>query len=94
VGRRSENVEPVEFDTDANVVRITGFVIHRRRMFELMEAFRRRGKLVVVGGPFATLCPEELQGRVDVLFVGPPARETCRAQPDSAQGAGFCRSRR
>ena len=65
-----ENVEPVDFETDADVVGITGFVIHKRRMFELIEAFRRRGKLVAVGGPFATLCPEELEGKVDVLFVG------------------------
>jgi radical SAM superfamily enzyme YgiQ (UPF0313 family) len=65
-----ENVEPVDFDTDADVIGITGFVIHKKRMFELIDAFRRRGKLVVVGGPYATLCPEELEGKVDVLFVG------------------------
>jgi radical SAM superfamily enzyme YgiQ (UPF0313 family) len=65
-----ENVEPIDFDTDADIVGITGFVIHKRRMFEIAEAFRRRGKLVVAGGPFATLCPEELHDKVDVLFVG------------------------
>ena len=65
-----ENVEPVDLDTDADVVGITGFVVHKRRIFELAEAFRRRGKLVVAGGPFATLCPEELRGKVDVLVVG------------------------
>ena len=67
---RDENVEAIDFDTDADVVGITGFVIHKRRMFEIAEAFRRRGKLVVAGGPFATLCPEELRDKVDVLFVG------------------------
>jgi radical SAM superfamily enzyme YgiQ (UPF0313 family) len=65
-----ENVEPVDFDTDADVIGITGFVVHKRRIFEIAEAFRRRGKLVAVGGPFATLCPEELHAKVDVLFVG------------------------
>jgi radical SAM superfamily enzyme YgiQ (UPF0313 family) len=65
-----ENVEAVDFDTDADIVGITGFVIHKARMFELIAAFRSRGKLVAVGGPFATLCPEELEGKVDVLFVG------------------------
>ena len=65
-----ENVEPIDFDTDADVVGITGFAVHKRRIFEIAEAFRRRRKLVVAGGPFATLCPEELRGRVDVLFVG------------------------
>ena len=65
-----ENVEPIDFDTDADVVGITGFVIHKRRMLEIAAAFRRRGKLVIAGGPFATLCPEELAPHVDVLFVG------------------------
>jgi radical SAM superfamily enzyme YgiQ (UPF0313 family) len=65
-----ENVEPVDLDTDADIVGLTGYVIHKRRVLELADAFRRRGKLVVAGGPFATLCPEELRDRVDVLFVG------------------------
>ena len=65
-----ENVEPVDFDTDADIVGITGYVVHKPRIFELAAAFRRRGRFVVAGGPFATLCPEELRGRVDVLFVG------------------------
>ena len=65
-----ENVEEVDFDTDADLVGLTGYVVHQRRILELADEFRRRGKRVVAGGPFATLCPEELRGRVDVLFVG------------------------
>jgi radical SAM superfamily enzyme YgiQ (UPF0313 family) len=65
-----ESRAPVDLATDADGIGITGFVVHKRRMFELAEAFRRRGKLVVAGGPFATLCPEELRGKVDVLVVG------------------------
>jgi radical SAM superfamily enzyme YgiQ (UPF0313 family) len=65
-----ENVEPVDLEVDADVVGLTGYVVHKRRILQLADAFRRRGKLVVAGGPFATLCPEELRERVDVLFVG------------------------
>jgi radical SAM superfamily enzyme YgiQ (UPF0313 family) len=64
-----ENVEEVDFDTDADIVGVTGYVIHKKRMFEIIDEFRRRGKFVVVGGPFASLCPEELRGKVDVLFI-------------------------
>jgi radical SAM superfamily enzyme YgiQ (UPF0313 family) len=64
-----ENVRPIDFATDADVVGITGYVVHRKRIFELVDGFKRRGKLVVVGGPFASLCPEELRGRADVVFV-------------------------
>ncbi|MBI4514561.1 MAG: DUF4070 domain-containing protein [Deltaproteobacteria bacterium] len=64
-----ENVEPIDFDTDADIVGITGYVVHKQRMFEIIDGFKRRGKFVVAGGPFASLCPEELRERVDVVFV-------------------------
>ena len=64
-----ENVEPVDFDTDADIVGLTGYVIHSARILELAAEFRRRGKFVVAGGPYASLCPEDLRGKVDVLFV-------------------------
>jgi radical SAM superfamily enzyme YgiQ (UPF0313 family) len=62
-------VEEVDFDTDADIVGLTGYVIHKQRIFELAAEFRRRGKFVVAGGPFASLCPEELRGKVDVIFI-------------------------
>ncbi len=65
-----ENVEAIDFDTDADIVGVTGYVVHKKRIFAILDEFKRRGKFVVVGGPFATLCPEELQGRADVIFVG------------------------
>jgi radical SAM superfamily enzyme YgiQ (UPF0313 family) len=64
-----ENVEPIDFDTDADIVGLTGYVVHEKRIFELAEEFRRRGKFVVAGGPLASLCPEKLRHRVDVVFV-------------------------
>lgn len=64
-----ENVEEIDFGTDADIVGVTGYVVHRARILEIVDTFRRRGKFVVVGGPFASLCPEELRGRADVVFV-------------------------
>jgi len=64
-----ENVDPIDFDTDADIVGVTGYVVHRARILEIVAEFKRRGKFVVVGGPFASLYPEELQGRADVIFV-------------------------
>jgi radical SAM superfamily enzyme YgiQ (UPF0313 family) len=64
-----ENVEPIDFDTGADIVGLTGYVIHTQRIFDIAAEFRRRGKFVVAGGPFASLCPEELRDKVDVLFV-------------------------
>jgi radical SAM superfamily enzyme YgiQ (UPF0313 family) len=70
-----ENVEEIDFDVDADVVGITGYIIHKQRMLEIIDGFRRRGRFIAVGGPYASLCPEELRGRCDVLFVG-EAEET------------------
>jgi radical SAM superfamily enzyme YgiQ (UPF0313 family) len=64
-----ENVEPIDFDTDADIVGITGYVIHKQRILEIAAELKRRGKFVVAGGPFPSLCPEELRGKVDVIFV-------------------------
>ena len=64
-----ENVEPIDFETDADIVGLTGYVIHKQRIFELAAEFRRRGKFVVIGGPLASLCPEEVRDKFDVVFV-------------------------
>lgn len=65
-----ENVTPIDFDTDADIVGITGYTLQAERMFALAAAFRERGKLVVMGGPFASLVPEECREHTDVLFIG------------------------
>src|SRR3989442_14214014 len=53
-----ENVESVDFDTDADIIGLTGYVIHQQRIFDIAAEFRRPGKLVVAGGPLVSLCPE------------------------------------
>jgi len=64
-----ENVEEIDFDAPADLVGVTGYIIHKQRMQEIVEAFRRRGRFVAVGGPYASLCPEDWRGRCDALFV-------------------------
>ncbi len=64
-----ENADPIDFDTDADIVGLTGYIIHKKRMKEIMTEFRRRGRFIVVGGPYAALCPDELAGYADVVFV-------------------------
>ena len=64
-----ENVEEIDFDVEADIVGVTGYIIHKERMIEILEEFRRRGHFVVVGGPYASLCPEELTEHADVVFA-------------------------
>ncbi|MFN8543072.1 MAG: B12-binding domain-containing radical SAM protein [Candidatus Binatia bacterium] len=82
-----ENVEDIDFDVDADVVGVTGYIVHKQRMLEIVAEFRRRGRFVVVGGPFASLCPEELRGRCDVLFVDEAEETWPQFLEDFAAGA-------
>jgi len=70
-----ENVEEIDFEIEADLVGITGYMIHRERIHELAREFRERGRPVVVGGPYASLCAEALEGCCDATFVG-EAEET------------------
>src|SRR4051812_22194887 len=49
-----ESVSTVDLDTDAQFIGITGKVTQAARMIALAEAFRARGKVVLMGGPFAS----------------------------------------
>ena len=68
---QDENVRPLEFDTDADVVAIACWNIQYARARHIAQAFRKRGKMVVVGGPYPSLCPERFtDGLFDVVFDG------------------------
>jgi radical SAM superfamily enzyme YgiQ (UPF0313 family) len=64
-----ENVEEIDFNTDADIIGLTGYIVHRERFLKIVEGFKQRGRFVVAGGPYVSLCPEEIEGKVDVLFV-------------------------
>jgi radical SAM superfamily enzyme YgiQ (UPF0313 family) len=65
-----ENVEQVDLDRPCDVVGITAMNVQAERAVELARAFRARGRTVVVGGPYVTLCPEAMRAHADVLFLG------------------------
>jgi radical SAM superfamily enzyme YgiQ (UPF0313 family) len=62
--------ERIDFDTDAQVVGITGYIIQMARVFEIADRFRAQGKTVVLGGPLANLLPGDCRPHCDVLFEG------------------------
>jgi hypothetical protein len=65
-----EHVSPVDFDTPARFVGLTGKITQAGRMIELAAEFRRRGKIVICGGPFVSLSPDVLRPHCDILVVG------------------------
>ena len=65
-----ENVEPINFDTDADLIGITAFNVQYKRALEIAQEFRRRGKPVVFGGPYCSLFPEAFEGKGDYRVSG------------------------
>jgi radical SAM superfamily enzyme YgiQ (UPF0313 family) len=67
---QDENIEELNFDTDADIIVISCMAIQEQRMFEVGDEFRRRGKLVCMGGPICNVLPERCRPHCDVLFEG------------------------
>ena len=65
-----ENVEPVDFGSDVDVVGVSIMAATANRGREIAGRFRRRGKVVVAGGVHATLCSEDVLQDYDAVVAG------------------------
>ena len=72
-----ENVEPIDFArcARADIVGVTGMVVQRVRMRQILGELKRRGAFTVVGGPWASVSEDYFGDLADVVFVG-EAEET------------------
>jgi len=69
-----ENVEPVPLDTDADIVGVCGMGVQFERQKELLAYYRNRGRFVVAGGSYASLCPEKYEPLADAVIAGEAER--------------------
>jgi radical SAM superfamily enzyme YgiQ (UPF0313 family) len=67
-----ENVEEIDFERleRADLICLTGMNVQGHRMREILERVRNMKALKVVGGPLATVEPEEIEDLADVIFIG------------------------
>lgn len=66
-----EELEPIDFETDADVIALCANVAQAPRALEVAAEFRARHKTVVVGGPHVSLAPEIFEGNLfDSLVIG------------------------
>ena len=65
-----EAISPIDFDTPADFIGLTGKITQRERMIEDGAEFRRRGKTVLIGGPSVSLSPGPFRDACDVLVRG------------------------
>ena len=67
-----ENVEAIDFErcAKADIVGVTGMVVQRLRMREILSELKRRGAFTVVGGPWVSVNEAYFGDLADVVFVG------------------------
>ncbi len=67
-----ENVEPLDFDriSQADIVGVTGMIVQRFRMQEILQELKQRDAFTVVGGPWVSVDESYFGDAADVIFVG------------------------
>jgi radical SAM superfamily enzyme YgiQ (UPF0313 family) len=72
-----ENVEPIDFDrlAGADLVGLTGMIVQRKRMREILTAVKKLNVFTVVGGPWVTVQEDYFGDLPDAVFIG-EAEET------------------
>lgn len=70
VSHCDEEAEDIDWNAAADIVGLTFHTPSTYHAYEIAGRFRSQGKLVVMGGPHATLMPEEAAQHADVVFAG------------------------
>lgn len=65
-----ENIEPVDFDIQADLVGISAMTSYVKRGYEIADAFRRRGVPVIMGGVHPSFMPDEALQHADAVVIG------------------------
>ena len=65
-----QQVQPVDFDTDADLIALSFFTGFATEAYRIADEFRRRGKRVVAGGPHVTFNADEALEHVDSVVLG------------------------
>lgn len=65
-----QQVEPVDFDTDADLIALSFFTGFATEAYRLAHEFRKRGKRVVAGGLHATFSGDEAVEHCDSVVIG------------------------
>jgi radical SAM superfamily enzyme YgiQ (UPF0313 family) len=65
-----QQVEPIDYDTDADLVALSFFSGFAPEAYWVADEFRRRSKRVVAGGPHATFWPDETLGHCNAVVIG------------------------
>lgn len=65
-----QQVDTIELNTDADLIAISFFSGFAMAAYKLAVAFKKRGKILVAGGPHVTYCQEEALSYFDAIVTG------------------------
>ncbi len=65
-----EEMEPINYDTDADIIGITAITFYANQAYRIAEKFRAKGKTVIMGGVHVSMCPDEALKFCDAICIG------------------------
>ncbi|MBM3127142.1 MAG: B12-binding domain-containing radical SAM protein [Chloroflexi bacterium] len=82
-----QQVDPIPYDTDADLIALSFFSGFAPEAYRLAREFKRRGKIVVAGGPHATFWADEaLAHDCDAVVIGEAESVWAHVLDDAARG--------
>jgi radical SAM superfamily enzyme YgiQ (UPF0313 family) len=82
----NENYDILDFNADVDLVAITCYTMTAPRVYEIADEFRRRGKVVVLGGYHPTAMPDEALHHADSVVLGMAEANWPRLLEDADKG--------
>ncbi|MCK4920953.1 MAG: cobalamin-dependent protein [Bacteroidales bacterium] len=65
-----EDIEPIDFDTNADLIGISFMTYNAPRAYEIADQFREMGKMVIFGGYHPTFMQQEAIQHADSICIG------------------------
>ena len=65
-----EEIEPIDLEQDCSLVGISCLTANAHRAYELCQEFKKRGKIVILGGVHPTILPDEALQYADCVVEG------------------------
>jgi radical SAM superfamily enzyme YgiQ (UPF0313 family) len=81
-----QQVEPIPYDSDADVIALSFFSGFAPEAYRIARIFQRKGKTVIAGGPHATFWPDEVLEVCDAVVVGEAESIWKRVMEDAERG--------
>ena len=70
VSLTDENIRPIDFHKETDLVGITALTITAQRAYEIADILRTKGVKVVLGGIHPSILPEEASRHADAVVIG------------------------